>query len=103
LRMKGQLAAEGLEKMPQDFLMEMMELNELVMELEFEFEESHFEKAQNIIQQLEKEVFNEVESILVNYDEATASEEDYKKIKNFYLKNKYLLRIQKSLATFAPH
>lgn len=103
LRLKNQLGEEGQEKMPQDFLMEMMELNELVMELEFDFEDANFQKAKNILQDIEQETFSEVEDILKNFNDTTATVEDYKKIKIFYLKNKYLLRIQKSLSTFAPH
>lgn len=103
LRLKNQLGEEGQEKMPQDFLVEMMELNELIMELEFDFEENNFQKAKSILQDIEQETFSEVENILKKFNEATATEDEYRKIKIFYLKNKYLLRIQKSLSTFAPH
>lgn len=103
LRLNNQLGEEGQEKMPQDFLMEMMELNELIMDLEFDFDKEKYEQAKKISQDIEREAFSEVEATLKNFNVATASEDDYKKIKNFHLKNKYLLRIQKSLSTFAPH
>jgi molecular chaperone HscB len=103
LRTKGILGEEGQEKMPQDFLLEMMELNELIMDLEFDFDAANLEKAQKMLQSLENEALNEVESILKHYNESTTSAEDEKKIKIFYLKSKYFLRIQKSIRTFAPH
>jgi molecular chaperone HscB len=103
LREKGILGEEGQEKMPQDFLMEMMELNEIIMDLEFDFDENNLEKAKNMLQVFENESLNEVEHLLRNYDEKTSNSDDEKKIKIFYLKSKYFLRIQKSLRTFAPH
>jgi molecular chaperone HscB len=103
LKEKGILEEEGQAKLPQDFLMEMMELNELIMELEFDFDENIFRKAKNELQNIENELFNEVEALLKNYNDDSDNEEILKKIKIFYLKNKYLLRIQKSISTFAPH
>ncbi len=103
LREKGILEEEGQAKLPQDFLMEMMELNELIMELEFDFDENNLQKAKNELQILENESLSEVEAILKDYDDSTASQDILKKIKIFYLKSKYFLRIQKSILTFAPH
>lgn len=103
LQLKGMMAEEGQEKMPNDFLMDIMELNELIMELEFDFDESQLEKAKKTIQNLENEAFANVKSILESYNHSNTSEEDLQKIKIFQLKKRYFLRIQKTLSTFAPH
>ena len=103
LRERGILGDEGQDKMPNDFLMDMMELNELIMELEFDFDENNFQIAKNMLQNLENESLNDVSTILKTYSPTTTTSEDEKKIKIFYLKRKYFLRIQKSMLTFAPH
>jgi molecular chaperone HscB len=103
LRERGVLGEEGQDKMPNDFLMDMMELNELIMELEFNFDEDNLQTAKNMLQNLENESLNNVVDILKTYHPSTATSEEEKKIKIFYLKRKYFLRIQKSISTFAPH
>ena len=45
LELEGSLGEEGQNQIPQDFLMEMMEINEALMELEFDFEESAYQKS----------------------------------------------------------
>jgi molecular chaperone HscB len=103
LREKGILGEEGQDKMPNDFLMDMMELNELIMELEFDFDEGNLQTAKNMLQNLENESLNAVSEILKTYHPSTTTSEEEKKIKIFYLKRKYFLRIQKSILTFALH
>lgn len=91
------------EKLPQEFLMEMMDLNEQLMELEFDFDE-------NVITTIKKELDeNQAELVklitpfaedlsLLNDDER---EIELNKLKDYYLKRKYLLRIQERLDKFA--
>jgi molecular chaperone HscB len=102
LDLKGMKKEEGQEKMPQDFLMEMMDINEILMELEFDFDDSSYQKVKKDIENMESEVFSEVDSILQNFDYEEVTLSDLEKIKIFYLKRKYLLRIQKTCSTFAP-
>jgi molecular chaperone HscB len=102
LELKGLKKEEGQEKLPQDFLMEMMDINENLMELQFDFDENNYQKVLSEIKNIEQENFFSVQSILQNFDFQATTNNDLEKIKIFSLKNKYLLRIQKTLSTFAP-
>jgi molecular chaperone HscB len=102
LKQKSVYAEEGQNKVPQDFLMEMMDINEALMELEFDFDHVAYETTKQAVENLDKSIYSTIKSILENYDDATVSSEDLEKVKNFYFKRKYLLRIQNNLSKFAP-
>jgi molecular chaperone HscB len=102
LKEKGVYAAEGQNKMPQDFLMEMMDINEALMELEFDFDSETFENTKTEVEYLEKDLSESIQPLLENYKDAADNTADLEKIKEFYFKRKYLLRIQNNLSKFAP-
>jgi len=82
LQLKGHLEEEEKYQLPPAFLMEMMELNE--------------ELSENSAQQiagLEKQLYNEVQPIMENYDDDAATTADLLKLKDYYFKKKYLQRI----------
>ena len=87
LQLKELLEEEEKYKLPPAFLMEMMELNEELSE----------NSAQQI-QELENQLYNGVQTIIENYDDATASTADLLKLKEYYFKKKYLQRILDRLA-----
>ncbi|MFM2267322.1 MAG: hypothetical protein RL757_763 [Bacteroidota bacterium] len=92
------------ETMPQDFLMEMMEINEALMELEFDFDKTAFERIKNDINNLQSTIYENIKTDFDAFDnnpDEAERKKNAKKIKNFYLKSRYLLRIQKTLSTFA--
>jgi len=101
LDQKGIMDEEGQNKLPQSFLMEMMEINEALMELEFDFDEVKKNEALNQLQNQESSIYNEVEKIIENYQDDAATEEELKAIKDYYLKKRYLLRIRENLDKFA--
>ena len=101
LDLKGALAEEGKNQIPQDFLMEMMDINENLMELEFDFDQKKFDEATNGLQTLESQLLNEVKPFLEKYDEKKTEEGELIAIKNYYLKKRYLLRIHENLNKFA--
>lgn len=107
LRLKNVLTAEtkGNETLPQDFLLDMMDLNEQLMELEFEFDKKIYEKVLSSVNAFNAKFYEEIKPFLVEYSEDTPpqyQEEILKKVKNFYLKMRYLLRIREKLFIFAP-
>ena len=102
LDLKGVMAAEGENKLPQDFLMDMMDINEAIMELEFDFDETIYHKALTDAQHIENQIFKEVEPILDSYDEAVTPLSQLEAVKKFYLKKRYFLRIRENLSKFAP-
>jgi molecular chaperone HscB len=103
LKEHGLLEEGGKNELPGDFLMEMMELNEELMELEFDFDAAKLheigEKSTAIMAALE----NDVLPVLQRYPElhGVTKEEALEEVKTYYLKKKYLLRIQESLSKFA--
>ncbi|MEL7219948.1 MAG: iron-sulfur cluster co-chaperone HscB C-terminal domain-containing protein [Bacteroidota bacterium] len=103
LEVKGVLAEEGQNAVPQDFLMEMMDINEGLMELEFESDTSKVEEVKTAVRALESKMLAEVQTIIDNYSDQLASPEELNSLKDYYLKKRYLLRIHKNLSTFAPH
>ena len=101
LDQKGIMNEEGQNKIPQSFLMEMMEINEALMELEFDFDEVKKNESLNQLRSQENSIYAEVEKIIENYQESTSDEVELKAIKDYYLKKRYLLRIRENLDKFA--
>lgn len=82
LQLKQLLEEEEKYQLPPAFLMEMMELNE---ELD--------ENSAKQIQALQDQLYNEVAPIIENYHDATTTQADLLKLKEYYYKKKYLQRI----------
>ena len=101
LEMQGILTEENKNEIPQEFLMEMMEFNEKLMELEFDFDPQLLESAQSDLQNIENQLRSEVSGILAKKSVKETSEAELFEVKNYYLKKRYLLRISEKLATFA--
>ena len=102
LDLKGVLAEEGKNTLPQDFLMDMMDINEAIMELEFDYDEMTYQKVLTDGQNIDNQIFNEIQPIVENYQDGMTPQYDLEKVKNFYLKKRYLLRILENVSKFAP-
>jgi molecular chaperone HscB len=102
LELKDVFAEEGQNKLPQDFLMDMMDINEVIMELEFDYDEAALKNVMLDVQVIENQIFEDVESIIEDYEDGLTSKQDLEKVKNFYLKKRYLLRILENVSKFAP-
>lgn len=103
LDQKGMLE-EGEQEVPQSFLMDMMEINEALMELEMDYDEDQFESSMNDIQAFEETLENNFQKIAKMWEEAgfdNIPSELYEDLKDYYLKNRYLLRIKENLSKFA--
>lgn len=101
LELKEVLGEERKNQIPQEFLMEMMDINENLMELEFDFDQNSFDKVQNDLKTLEANLLEEVNPFIENYNDSTPKEEELNAIKNYFLKKRYLLRIKENLNKFA--
>ena len=101
LEQKGALAEEGKNKLPQDFLMEMMDLNENLMELEFDFDKKIYTQVQNELKSLEDSLLETVQPCLENYNDSSPNQDELEEIKIYFLKKRYLLRIHENLNKFA--
>ena len=82
LQLKELLEEEEKYQLPPAFLMEMMDLNE--------------ELSEDSVQQIEKletALYSEIQPIIENYNDATATTAHLLKLKEYYYKKKYLQRI----------
>ena len=102
LDLKNVIKEEGKNTVPQDFLMDMMDVNEALMELEFDFDAAALQAIKTDLVQKEKLLFEDIKSIIENYNDKNVTTEELNQIKNYYFKHKYLLRIQDNLSKFAP-
>ena len=101
LELKGVFAEEGKNKIPQAFLVEMMDINESLMELEFDFDPNSYQKLLETLKNQETNLYQNISPILENYQDQEEQATDLEKIKKYYLKKRYLLRIKENLDKFA--
>ena len=95
------LLVEGAKpQLPSDFLMEMMDLNERLMEVENAEELGHITAEVLAIEGDIKEMLDQLTHDYETIND-TAKEERLNNIAGMYYRRKYLLRIRESLDTFA--
>lgn len=94
LEVKGTLGAEGTNSVPQDFLMEMMEINEARMELEFDDDPAARQKVEALINGLEEDLQQVVTPVIERYNDDAVSPQDLEQLKDYYLKRRYLRRLR---------
>lgn len=97
---KGVLIVDEKYALAPDFLMEMMEINEAIMDLSFEPNSATLISLKQNAEEKENEIDLEIKSFTKQYDEV---KEDaiLLKIKDLWYRKKYLLRIKDSLNKFA--
>lgn len=94
LEVKGILGEEGSNTVPQDFLLEIMEVNEALMELAFDDDPAARGKVEKLIDQMEVNLSSEVAELINHYDDTTVSSAELEQLKDYYLKKRYLLRLK---------
>lgn len=94
----GVIAEEGANEIPQDFLMDMMDINEAIMELDFDFNPVQYQQALAQLEKLENDLYQAIFPFLQSFETQPSSLEA---IKEYYFKKKYLLRIRENLSKFA--
>jgi molecular chaperone HscB len=87
LQMKGLIEEGEQYKLPSDFLMEVMDLNELKMD------GAAPDEINRKAQMLEEEIFSEIKPLLESYEDQKATQTDLLKIKDYYYKKKYIDRL----------
>lgn len=102
LEIKGLIGPEETHPpLPQAFLMDMMDLNESLMELEFDFDPQRYEAALRSINDLEQTLDREIAPVLNNWTEGDGPQA-LAGVRDYFLKKRYLLRIRENLSKFAP-
>ncbi|WP_162427218.1 Fe-S protein assembly co-chaperone HscB [Pontibacter pudoricolor] len=103
LKEHGLLEEGGKNELPGEFLMEMMDINEELMELEFDFDAAKLHQISEQTIGLVAQLDNDILPVLQRYPElhGITKDEALDEVKTYYLKKKYLLRIQETLSKFA--
>lgn len=97
LQLKGLMEEEEKYQLPSDFLMEVMEINEGLMDLEGGDHEAGIEGVKEKIAAFQTEIYAPVQTIIENYREGITTEEELLQVKEYYYKKKYLERIRQQL------
>ena len=100
LQLHEQLTNQN-ETLSADFLMEMMEINEAIMDLQLDFDEEGLEKVKSDLTAYETELLESINPSLLAFDNQLFDQKTLENIKIFYLKRRYLLRIRQQLSKFA--
>ncbi|WP_133273633.1 Fe-S protein assembly co-chaperone HscB [Hymenobacter radiodurans] len=97
------LLEEGKQEIPSDFLMEVMELNEQLMELEMEPDPNVVASVENEVNAIAATLDAGIEPVLIGYPglPPDVRPQALQQVRTYYLKRRYLLRIRESLAKFA--
>lgn len=97
LELKGLLGDPKTNALPQSFLMEMMEVNEQVMELQFDYDAAAHEQLKQDLAKEKDNLLSPVQPLLEQYEDTTANQEDLIAIRDYYYKNQYLNRLEENI------
>lgn len=108
LHLKGLIEEEEKYELPPDFLMEVLEINERLMDADqsaignSQSANSNSQPAvdglKSEVHKLEKDIYEPVKEIVEGYQEGHTSKEEMLRVKEYYYKKKYLDRIKRQLA-----
>lgn len=100
LSLKGLLEEGENYKLPQSFLMDMMDVNEALMDLQIEPDAARLSQVKLEIDGIEASLNQELESLANAFDhqDPATQEATLLAIKDVYYRSKYLYRIRESLA-----
>ena len=101
LELTGAMGEEGQNKLPQNFLGDMMDINEAIMELEFDSNPEEVERIQRQVQLFDNQLVANIKPVLDTYEHGVTTTDALEKIKIFFLKKRYLFRIYENLSKFA--
>ena len=99
------LVGNTSQKLPQDFLIEMMEINESIMDLKFEFDAIKQSEIIKKIKELSQNFEQHIHHLSREFDKINPILSENRRdvlnqLNDIYLKQKYVLRLQESLNTF---
>ena len=103
LQLEGILIKDEKPQLPQQFLMEMLELNMEIEDAKDRKDTGAIDMIKAQLNLTQENKLEEVKGILSLYDAGSLTEEGKAQLKNYYFIRKYLLRIEESIYTFASH
>jgi len=93
LQMKDLIHDEEKYELDPEFLTEVMDINEQLMELESGAHKEAIEQCLEKTKELLSQIYNDVVPIIENYQEGVTTEKELLQVKSYYYKKKYLQRI----------
>ena len=94
LELLGSAPEEGKESMPQEFLMEMMDINEAIMDYKMDPSEDARAAVHSQVLRIQAELEKRFGEALEDFDFKAPEAERVAAIKDYYLKTKYLNRLK---------
>lgn len=101
LEWKGMMTDVGGHSLPQDFLFEMMDINEQIDDLHQGGSQENVSEVLQSVSEFEGKLTKELDFWTSQFENGSNQEESLHEIKILYLKSKYLLRIRENISTFA--
>jgi molecular chaperone HscB len=101
LQLKGLLAEEEKYELPPEFLMEVLEINETMMDGNEAGGGSQEAGVSNIlptIDKLQSEIYEPVKEIVEHYKDGITTQKELLQVKEYYYKKKYIDRIRQQLS-----
>ncbi|RYZ80668.1 MAG: Fe-S protein assembly co-chaperone HscB [Proteobacteria bacterium] len=98
LELKGVVETDEAYQLPQSFLMEMMDVNEVLMDLEFEPDAEKLEQVKRDVASIEEDLAKELNDLINQFDSnPEASDALLPSIKDNFYRQKYIDRIRERL------
>lgn len=99
LELKGVLEEGENYVLPQNFLMEMMDVNEALMDLQFDPDPARLASLKDEVALIENGIMDEISELTSSFEtqDRTKQQESLLAVKDLYYRNKYLLRINESI------
>lgn len=94
LQLKGLLDKDEKYQLPKDFLMDVMDVNEQLMDAKMEGDENLLKSIYTEITNLKIAIYKPVKSIVENYKEGVSTQKELLQVKEYYFKKKYLDRME---------
>jgi len=104
LRIKGLLLPDEKYQLSSSFLMEVMDLNEQLSDWENQGKDAELgQSLQESVHEFIKQLQDAIAPTMQLIDSGQEEESLFLKLKEFYFKHKYLLRIKERMSIFATH
>lgn len=99
LELKGQLAEGEHYVLPQDFLMDMMEINESLMDLQFDPDAEKLAAVKVEVAAVDESIQREISALTDSFGSKSDAEQAIllSSVKDLYYRSKYLVRIKESI------
>ncbi len=100
LELYQQLTAEDKPKMPSEFLADILEINETIEDLKQHPDAQRKQQLEVELSQMAQRLYDDIYPVLVTLDREGPQPQLLERVKDYYLKKRYILRLRQSLDSF---